>query len=78
MPPIVVYLNASLDMYTHMLLDVCECVPNSEDLEQSSTVNICIGTSVNPCICNDTSCMVSSMYVVKCGYASCHTYVTTV
>ena len=48
-----------------MLLDVCECVPNSEDLEQSSTVDICIGTSVNPCICNDTNCMVSRIYVVK-------------
>ena len=58
-----------------MLLDVCECVLNSEDLEQSSTVDICVGTSVNPCICNDTNCMVSRMYVVKFTYASsyvCH------
>ena len=55
-----------------MLLDICKCIPNSEDLEQSSTVDICIGTSVNPCICNDTACRVSCMYVYTCTYASCH------
>ena len=45
-------------------IDVCKCVSNSEDLLQSSTVDICIGTSVNPCICNDTGCRVSCMYTV--------------
>ena len=45
-------------------VDVCKCVSNSEDLQQSSTVDICIGTSVSPCICNDTGCRVSCMYTV--------------
>ena len=43
-------------------VDVCKCVSNSEDLQQSSTVDICIGTSVSPCICNEAGCRVSCMY----------------
>ena len=39
--------------------DVCECASNSGDLQQSSTVKICIGTSLSPCICNSSGCRVS-------------------
>ena len=61
---IIMYEHVCKNYVATCIIDVCKCVSNSEDLQQSSTVDICIGTSVNPCICNDTGCRVSCSYVV--------------
>lgn len=52
--------------YISCLTDVCKCIPNPEDPQQSLMVDICIGTSVKPCICNDSGCRVSGTYALLC------------
>ena len=46
-------------MHYVLFTDVCECGSNSRDLQQSSVVDICIGTLGSPCRCNSSSCEVS-------------------
>lgn len=45
-------------------VDVCECISNSEDIRQTSVVDICIGPPTSPCICDTSSCKVC-MYCVS-------------
>ena len=44
-------------VYINNTLDVCLC--GLMPTQHSSVVNICVGPSISPCICNDSGCRVS-------------------
>ena len=48
-------------IFIFLCIDVCECVSNSGNLQQSPVSDVCIGASGSPCRCNSSNCMVSCM-----------------